>query len=50
MMDMILFIFSLVALLWLYLMNLELGSVAFSGSHIGERAFCLGNRLLHRWT
>jgi hypothetical protein len=51
MMERILFILSLVALLWLYLINLEAagGSPAFSGSQIGDRAFCLGNRVLHRW-
>ena len=50
MIDMILCIFSLVARLWLYLMNLEAGSVDVSGSQTGESAFCLGSRSAHRLT
>lgn len=50
MMEMIFFILSLLSLLWLYLMNFEAGSLAFSGSQTGDGAFCLGKRLLQRWT
>lgn len=48
--EMILFIFSLRALLWLYLINLDAPSLALSTSQIGDRAFCLGSKLLQRWT
>jgi hypothetical protein len=43
-----LFILRLRSRLWLYLIKREDGSAACSGSHGGDKAFCLAKRLLQR--